>query len=308
MSEHRLTTPVVLIIFNRPATTARVVAALRQVRPSQLLVVADGPRPHHPDDGSRCAAARAVIETVDWDCNVSTNFAENNLGCRDRVSTGLDWVFSQVESAIILEDDCVAHPTFFRFCTELLEHYADDQRVMAISGNNFQFGQRRTPDSYYFSHYAHCWGWATWRRAWQHYDITMRHWPQLRDQGWLMDLFADPRAVRFWTRILQATYEGRINSWAYRWTLSCWLHHGLTILPNLNLVSNIGFDAAATHTSGARHPFANLPVAAMPFPLRHPPFVIRNARADAYTQRTLFDPDLFWRLGNRLRRLTRRYA
>ena len=154
----QLTTPVVFVIFNRPDTTAKVFEAIRQAKPPKLLVIADGARIDKPGEAKKCAAARAIINQVDWQCEVLTNYSDVNLGCRKRVSSGLDWVFEQVEEAIILEDDCLPHPTFFRYCQELLEKYRDDEHIMMISGNNFQFGRKRNEYSYYFSHYSHIWG------------------------------------------------------------------------------------------------------------------------------------------------------
>ncbi len=178
--------PVAFLIFNRPELTRKVFATIAQAKPSKLLVVADGPRADVPDDREKCSEARAIIGRIDWDCEVLTNYSSANMGCRARISTGLEWVFTNVEEAIILEDDCIPHPTFFRFCKELLTRYRDDQRVMMISGDNFQMGRNRTPYSYYFSRFFHCWGWATWRRAWRHYDIDMELWPSLRDGSWLL--------------------------------------------------------------------------------------------------------------------------
>jgi hypothetical protein len=290
-----LDVPVAFFIFNRLDTTERVFAAIRQAQPRVLLVVADGPRPTHADEAQRCAATRALVEQVDWDCQVLRNYAEANLGCRRRIASGLDWVFEQVEAAIILEDDCLPHPTFFAFCAELLARYHDDERIMAVSGDNHQFGFRPTRDSYYFSRYNHIWGWATWRRAWRHYDVEMNLWPRVRDEGWLRDVLGDAHAVRYWTRTLQSTYEGRVDTWDSQWTLASWLQNGLVVIPSVNLVSNIGFGAAATHTTGTNR-FAALPAEPMPFPLQHPAFVIRNALADDHVQRTSFyDPNLFVR-------------
>ena len=140
-------TPVAFLIFNRPETTARVLEEIARARPPKLLVVADGPRADRPGEADLCRAARAVLSRVDWPCEVLTNFSETNLGCRRRVSSGLDWVFEEVEEAIVLEDDCLPHPSFFPFCEELLERYRADERVMAVSGDNFQQGRRRTPYS-----------------------------------------------------------------------------------------------------------------------------------------------------------------
>jgi hypothetical protein len=165
---------VALIIFNRTDTTKKVFEVLRQVKPAKLLVIADAPRHNYPDDIEKCAATRQIIEQVDWNCQVIKNYSEKNLGNKLRISTGLNWVFEQVEQAIILEDDCLPHPSFLPFCEDLLDKYQDDQRIMTRSGNNFQFGRKRTEYSYYFSRYTLIWGWATWRRAWQHYDAEMK--------------------------------------------------------------------------------------------------------------------------------------
>ncbi|MBW4686912.1 MAG: glycosyltransferase family 2 protein [Komarekiella atlantica HA4396-MV6] len=281
-------TPVVLIIFKRPNTTEKVFEAIRQAKPPKLFVIADGPRADRPGEAENCEATRAIIEQVDWNCEVITNYSDINLGCRLRVSSGLDWVFSQVEEAIILEDDCLPHPTFFQFCDELLDKYRDDNRIMVVAGNNFQYGRVRNQDSYYFSRYNHCWGWATWRRAWQHYDHQMKLWPKIRDENWLKDILLDLSAVKFWQSIFQYTYEEKINSWAYVWTFSCWIQNGLSILPNVNLVSNIGYSLEATHTVKNYNDFANMPVEAIDFPLQHPLFMIRNSPADLFTQRNNF--------------------
>ena len=289
-------TPVAFLIFNRPDTTKKVFEVIRQAQPPQLLVVADGPRSDRPGEAEQCQATRAIIDSVDWECEVLTNYSDVNLGCKARVSSGLNWVFGRVESAIILEDDCLPDPSFFLFCEKLLNYYREDERIMVISGDNFQFGRQRTDYSYYFSRYNHCWGWATWKRAWQHYDIELRLWQQIHDGNWLESILEKRQAVKYWKQVFQATYDETINSWAYRWTFSCWIQNGLTILPNVNLVSNIGFGTEGTHTTIDRNPFANLPTAKMRFPLQHPPYIIRDARADEFTQKTLFKTSVVGRL------------
>ncbi len=296
-------TPVAFLIFNRPDTTEKVFEAIRQAKPPKLLVVADGARSDRPNELKKCETTRAIIERVDWDCEVLTNYSEINLGCKRRVSSGLDWVFDNVEEAIVLEDDCLPHPSFFPFCEELLDYYRSDRRIMAISGDNFQFGRQRTPYSYYFSRYNHCWGWATWKRAWHYYDIEMKLWPQIRDGNWLKFILAEPNAIQYWQKIFQATYDEKINSWAFRWTFACWLQSGLTVLPEINLVSNIGFDQEGTHTRNAKNILANLPVEAMGFPLQHPPFIIRHTQADRFTQNSHFSPPLVERLINKTKRM-----
>lgn len=287
--------PVGLVVFNRPETTERVWAQIETARPARLLVIADGPRRDRPGEGDRCAAARAITERIGWHCEVLRNYSDANLGCRRRVSSGLDWAFRQVEQAIILEDDCVPHPDFFPFCEELLERFQDDGRVMAICGNNHLPPRPGVNASYRFSRYVHVWGWATWRRAWKHYDVDMQRWPSARDTEWFKVLFGNRAVRRYWTRTLQATYEGRINTWDYQWTFACWLQNGLAVVPNVNLVANIGFGAEATHTSG-QGSVAYLRTHALSFPLQHPGTVLPDLAADNYTQRfAYFDPDLLVR-------------
>lgn len=261
---------------------------LERVKPSVLYVIADGPREDVSSDIDGCAQVKTLINNIDWECKIYTNYAERNLGCRQRVASGLNWVFSQVESAIILEDDCVPEPSFFRFCTELLNRYSTDERVMVISGDNFQFRRQRTEDSYYFSRYPHCWGWATWKRAWQHYDADMSHWPTIRDNQWLQDILGDRLAAKYWQHKFQQTYEGKVNAWGFIWTLSCWMQNGLCILPNVNLVSNIGFGSTGTHHTHRYSPFAEMATEPILFPLKHPYIIVRDAQADAFTQRHQF--------------------
>ncbi|MCC5606699.1 FkbM family methyltransferase [Nostoc sp. CHAB 5834] len=281
-----LTTPVGFFIFNRPETTARVFEAIRQAKPLKLLVVADGARADKLGEAEKCAATRAIINQVDWECEVLTNYSDVNLGCRKRISSGLDWIFEQVEEAIILEDDCLPHPTFFRYCQELLEKYRDDQQIMMISGDNFQFGSNRTEYSYYFSRYGHCWGWASWRRAWTKYDDSMQLWTELRDNNWLNEVLQNEQAVAYWSKIFQAVNNG-FNTWDYIWQYTLWINNALTILPNINLVSNIGF-GSGTHTTTDNNKLANMTVEAVNFPLKHPLFVIRNTQADNFTEETIF--------------------
>ncbi|WKZ15849.1 MAG: glycosyltransferase family 2 protein [Candidatus Jettenia caeni] len=287
MDGWQLKTPVAFLIFNRPDTTEKVFEVIRQAKPPKLLVVADGPRTDRPGEVEKCAATRAIIDRVDWDCEVLKNYSDINMGCKQCISSGLDWVFDTVGEAIILEDDCLPHLTFFRFCGELLEKYRSDERIALIGGINFQFGKKRTNNSYYFSRYNHIWGWASWSRAWQYYDVEMSAWPLIRDGKWLEDILGDSRLAKHWEGVFQATFEGEIDTWDYQWTFACWMQGALSILPNSNLVSNIGFSTEATHTTG-QNAFANMRAESLEFPLLHPRYLIRDAMADKYTERVHF--------------------
>ncbi len=270
------------MIFNRPLETEQVLNAIARARPDRLLVIADGPRPHHPADADNCAAARAVIDRVDWDCEVFKNYSDTNLGVGARPATGLRWVFETVEEAIIFEDDCVPHPTFFRYCEELLDTYRDDERVMHIGGSNWHFTPNGRPHSYYFSCYSHNCGWATWRRAFTHYDPQLKLWPYLRDTPWILDIVGDPKEADFWRVKFDMIYNDGVekHGWDWPWLFACWAHRGLSILPTSNFITNIGFGEDATHTTARNDVRANIAVTEMGFPLIHPPCMMRDIKAD----------------------------
>jgi hypothetical protein len=258
-----------------------VIDAIRPVAPTRLFVACDGPNPERPGEAEKVAATRAVIDhEIDWPCQIERLYSDVNQGCRLGVSCAITWFFEQVEEGIILEDDCVPHPDFFFYCTSLLEIYSSDTRVWSVSGDNFQDGQWHGDGSYYFSHYPHCWGWASWRRCWSHYDDKLEQWPLLRDSGLLEVVFTNPNERKYWSNIWQRLYDDDIpDSWAFRWTFTCFANGGLTALPNENLVSNIGFGVDGT----------NCLVDALPTTIgsslgniTHPSFRLRNEVADSY--------------------------
>ena len=244
----QLKTPVAYIIFNRPRHTRETFAAIRAQRPETLLIIADGPREGHPTDAERCRETREIVEQIDWPCRVLQNYAQQNMGCKKRVSSGLDWVFEQVERAIIIEDDCLPNDDFFVFCDTLLDRYEHDERVWVVTGNNFQRGQKRGDAAYYFSKYNHCWGWATWRRAWQHYRVDMPFWPEWGTTADWRHKSLDSVERKVWSGFLDRVKNGEIDTWDYQWTACAWYYGGLTATPNANLVTNLGFGPDATHT------------------------------------------------------------
>ena len=298
-------TAVAFNIFNRPDTTEKSFEVIRQAQPPKLLVIADAPRPNRPGEAERCTATRAIIDRVDWNCEVLKNYSDVNLGCQKRVSSGLDWVFSLVEEAIIIEDDCLPDPSFFRFCEELLDYYRQEDRVMAINGQNNQFGRRRDDSSYYFSRYFHCWGWATWSRAWKHYDVDLQSWPTVSKGELLHNIFKSQNDVDYWRNILQETYEKKIDTWDYQWLFACWLRKGLIVNPNVNLISNIGFGSLAANTvcDSRDSLYANMKVKEMLFPLKHPSLLTHNQSADKFTQETVFNPSLITRVRSKISRV-----
>lgn len=283
---------VAFFIFNRPSLTEQVFAAIAAARPPRLLIIADGPRADHPDDPRLVSEARAVVERVDWPAEVETCYSDVNLGCKLRVASGLDWVFSRVDEAIILEDDTVPDPSFFRYCEELLARYRDDQRVHMVSGFTMFEPGRFTRHSYYFSRCYHIWGWATWARAWSHYDLEMRRWPEVRATRWLEHLLGDDTEAQIARTIFDETHAGRVGTWDFQWVFRSWVAGGVSITPAVNLVTNVGYGALGTHEREANHPFANLQRLSIEFPLRHPEQVAVLEEADRAVWRFVY-PDYF---------------
>jgi len=284
--------PIVILAFNRPDLTEKVLSRVLEIRPETVYFVRDGPRSE--EDRDPCREVADLFERPLEGVSVKKIVSDVNLGCEKRVVSGLNTVFDEVESAIILEDDCLPDLSFFRYCEELLNHYRDDKRVMTISGNSFQPPSFSCPASYYFSIFSHIWGWATWRRAWNQFDFEMGSLDSLGDQRWLQHLTRCRIDGATWSSIFDKTKQGEINSWGYRWLYSCWAQSALTCLPKRNLVENIGYDERATNTKTEKGKPSPPEASALEFPLIHPETTVQNYRADDYTQR-------YWFGGNGIR-------
>lgn len=291
--EKNVQPPLLFLVFNRPDTTAEVLKAIQAQRPERLYVACDGPRDGRPDEREAVHRVRQMIaEAVDWPCNLQTLYRDTNLGCKKAVSSALDWFFENEEAGIILEDDCLPHPDFWRFCGELLDKYADDERVFMISGDNFQEGKRVSDDSYYVSALTHIWGWAAWRRSWQKVDLDLSGYDEWVQRGGLKRLFGPGRWERAWKRTFERYRQGRYNTWDYPFLFAAWKHDQYALLPSVNLVSNIGFGhQGATHTAtDVYHRQSRIPTAPIGFPLQHPAHWHRQHSADIRTLRTKMFP------------------
>lgn len=275
---------IAFFLYRRPDLTHRVFDVIAASRPSRLLVVADGPK--HDEEADLCAETRKIVERVDWPCEVLTNFADSNMGCRRRISSGIDWVFSLVEEAIIVEDDCLPHPTFFPYCQELLERYRDDDRVADIAGEYGLPRRARCKESYFASHYGSIWGWATWRRAWQLYDVEMRDWPEFRDRGLHRHFVYNRAQANLLAKRFDEVYESRIDTWDLQWGFTRMKHDLYSLVPSVNLVSNIGFrnDASIT-VADNQTSLADRSTSTMRCPLKHPRQLrVRHAYDRAYLE------------------------
>lgn len=253
-----LNTPVLLLIFNRPDRTLRVFEEIRKAKPTRLFIAADGPRSGRPGEREKCEEARSIIQRIDWPCELSTLFRDSNLGCRMAVSGGITWFFENVEEGIILEDDCLPGESFFSFCQQMLDRYRDNPQVMHVGGNNFINQTRPSRASWYFSRYGHIWGWATWRRAWNQYDVNMKSFPTYYQEGRFRNVFGKDWAAYYWLYKLGQTFHGKIDTWDYQWTYAIWAAQGKSIVPAENLVTNIGFGSETTHVMDSIAHIGNL--------------------------------------------------
>jgi hypothetical protein len=277
-------TPVLFIIFNRPETTRRVFEVIRQIKPRYLFIAADGPRLDKKEDIEKCKNALEVVKQVDWECNIKTLFREQNLGCGLGPSGAISWFFKQVEDGIILEDDCLPHPDFFTFCADLLAKFKNNPLILSISGTNFQNGKKRGDASYYFSVHNRVWGWATWRRTWQNYDYYLNNIDEQESVSMVRHLFRSKTEQNYWLNVFNCSKLNQTDNsaWDFQFMFLQWKSCGLTVTPNINLVSNIGYDEDATHTAwGKNNPNLNRHIGAI-YPLMHPVNIERDRQADEY--------------------------
>ena len=293
--------PVLVMAFNRPDHLAVLIDRLRQVQPERLFVAVDGPRPTRTGEDDRVQACRDLAATVDWPCEVHTLFQETNLGCGLGVSTAITWFFAQVERGIILEDDIIPDPSFFPYCSELLDRYEHDERVFAISGCNFVPPEHQSrPDlPYRFSQVPHIWGWATWRRSWAQHRLDIAGWRSQLPIGTLFRRvgYSVPSTV-YWTSTFELLARKAVDTWDGQLVLAAMARDSWTATSNVNLVENIGFGHTATHTIEDRHDLR--PVQPILFPLAEVP-VEHDAKADAWTRTHHFQATWRGMLGQAVR-------
>jgi hypothetical protein len=262
-------TPLLFLVFNRPEATARVFEEIRKVQPERLFIAADGPRQTRPEDMDKCRSVREIVSHVDWPCEVKTLFQEKNLGCKVGATTGITWFFDNVEEGIVLEDDCLPDPSFFPFCTELLEHFRNNEEISMICGCN-ESESTPSPYSYIYSKYGHLWGWASWRRVWKQYDVTMKVWQSPQNRRAIKKAMGDNQMwnSRAWSYI--QTYKGIKDTWDFQWEAYRLLNHQYAVIPTKNMIQNLGFGKDATHTTQISSHLI-MPRQQMQFPLQHNP-------------------------------------
>lgn len=282
-------TPILFIIFNRPEPTEQVLKAIRQRKPAKLYVAADGPRPSREDDIDKCKKTRSLIDKyVDWPCELKKLYREENIGVGLGVSEAISWFLNEEGKGVILEDDTVPASSFFDYCERLLIKYEDDERVMHIAGaNHIPSLTRNLNDSYFFSIQGNMWGWATWKRAWDLYDYKMSSLQYVLDEK-ILESFIPEKLVRKYVIAKFIETQSKLNTWDYQWDFCRYVNSGLSIIPKVNLVKNVGFGADATHTFSQENYFSKLASENLELPLTHPSFLVRNRKIDNMHYNNLF--------------------
>lgn len=297
-----LDTPILLIAFNRPEITKKVFQSIKNAKPKRFYIAIDGPRKNFLDDTEKINDVIEIFKTIDWDCKIFFLKREFNLGCKIGVSSAIDWFFRSEKRGIILEDDCLPNSDFFLFCQELLIKYEKYSQIQMITGDNFQDGKIWNTDSYYFSKLTHVWGWATWKRAWDNYDLSMSFWPNFKNSNEFKKIFNSHMEQNYFKSIFDAVYKNKIDTWDYQWTASMWYNKGLSITPKYNLVKNIGFGPSATHTKIST-PRTRSQSTQNILPLTHPDIITQNNKADEYVFLNVFGGSQMGLINRVLRKL-----
>jgi hypothetical protein len=292
-----LSCPAVLfIVFRRPDVTQAVWAAIRAANPARVYVACDGPRPGREGEADQVQRVRDLIDGDSKGLDIRRLYHPTNLGCGRGVSTAISWFFEHEPEGIILEDDCLPDPSFFPYCAELLERYRNDTNVMQVAGYNPLGAPQAWPFDYVFTQYGWQWGWATWRRAWRHFDLAMESWPEFKAAG--LDRGANFNPAR--VAILDKTFRGEVDTWDYQWAYAMAARWGLSAVPRLSLIQNIGL-GEGTHYQGRQgRPTATARAGTLAMPLRHPEFVVPNPSLDRSLMYRRSPLNVAWRIMQRL--------
>jgi hypothetical protein len=284
---YKVRSPILFLIFNRPKETQVLFDAIREVRPNKLYVAADGPRNNGKDE-LICQQTKDILNQIDWDCELITLFREVNLGCGKAVSNAITWFFELEEEGIILEDDCLPSIDFFRFCDDMLDYYRSNEKISHICGCNFQDGLKRSDGDYYFSKLTHVWGWASWRRVWNKYDFQMSHLEKAIESDVLSGLTLNKRYKEILYNAFTRTKNGEINTWDYQYLFLNQVNNHLSVIPNYNMISNIGFNSDGTHTLDLNSKMSNVAFDIFPDVIKHPKIIFSDYIADNYTLKKEF--------------------
>ena len=293
----KINSPIVLICFNRPNETKKVLNKIKSIRPQKLFIIMDGPRKNNVKDKINCKKVEKIVSNLQLSCKILKNFSNKNLGLKKRIKTGLNWVFTKTDKAIILEDDCLPRKDFFYFCDNLLEYYKYSKKVRFITGNNFQNKNYKFVNSYYFSKYSHIWGWATWRDSWKLYKDNDLTWEKYLNSKKFEEICPKIIERRYWRSMFQKVRKGKLKSWSLYFLFSLWKAKGLTATPKFNLVRNLGFNKKGTNTKNMDI-FLNNKYLKLGKDLNHPNEILQNISADNYVFNNVYNTSLSKKISN----------
>jgi hypothetical protein len=282
--------PILILVYNRSLETRILINALRKIKPKRIFISSDGPTKKLLDI-KKNNKVKKIIKKINWTKNIQLNYMKKNYGCKESVSRGISWFFNQVKMGIILEDDCIPNKDFFLFTEKMLIKYKNNKKIYVVSGNNFLKNKIQVNDSYYFSKYNHCWGWASWSRAWKNYDKNLSKWNNFKNTKYWKYKFDVKHEKIYWEKIFNLCYKKKIDSWAYPWLYSIWKKRGFCILPKVNLVKNIGFNINASHTFSHKKFF--FPTKKLRQQITHPKIIKINSLADKFVFNNFFCPKNF---------------
>jgi hypothetical protein len=270
------------------STQGRSSKKIINANPEKIFVALDGPRKGNFSDHTECLRVRTIVDEYSETVPIQKLYRDQNLGCGKAVSNAISWFFNHVDKGIILEDDCHPNRSFFEFCGEMLEKYARVEKVYHVSGLNLQQGNKRGPYSYYFSRYPSIWGWATWKDRWQSYDYYVESFPSKKTH---IKEYLNTNQYEWYyhEQNFKNAFKGNVDTWDYQWVYHIFNNEGLCIIPNENLISNIGVGENATHTQNTTDQHF-LPTTDLTFPLKHPSEVSRDIEADEWLSNKKFTP------------------
>ena len=295
-----------ILAYRRPKQLAKLIETLKKIKPKNLYISVDGPKKSNPIDKELVKQTKEVIErNINWDCTIKKKYNVKNLGCKMGVSSAISWFFDHINEGIILEEDCLLHEDFYKFAEQLLEFYRDNKQIWTITSNNLQKNQWRGDGSYYYSRIPHCWGWATWKDRWINYHQDLTHWELLKSTNMIKNIFTKKGEREYWIKIFDnLKYNDMPDSWAYRWFFVSLINSGLTVAPNINMATNIGFDNDASNTKSGSSPImCDFSRPTNIFPIKHPTFFLRSIEADDFTFNNFYRKSLILRIKNKLQKI-----
>lgn len=273
--------PVLFIFFNRLEIAKESFAQIREVKPSILYLASDGAREEKDDEKEKVLKVRkAILDMIDWECEIKTLFQDKNLGCMNGVLSAINWLFENEDKGIILEDDCKPQKTFFRYICELLEKFENDERIGMIDGANYIYDNASfSQNSYLFSRYKATNGWATWKRSWKNMDLELKWRGTAEEKNILKNMGYQGKDKNYWEYRLKLIDTKNVSAWDWQWYFSLAAQNQLSVFPTKSLISNIGFTQEATHTA-SKPKDGHFTTAEMKFPMKHPSYIVPSSDFD----------------------------